>query len=419
MNTITAIREFDNETPALQYWPLVGIEASEKLLSCIRTRQLSGSGLDIINQFETKIQDWLGGGHTVSTNSGTSALMVALLALGIKPGDTVICPAYTWCATPHAALLLGAVPKFVDVDADSYNMCPNALKSAMTPDVKAIIVVHMHGMSCDMDPIMQVARAYSVPVVGDCAQAHGAFYKGRPVGMLGDVDCFSMQKSKHLSAGDGGYCVTQDADLAQKIRDICNFGVETPKKDYGFDDVTRDGYEVFRECEQIGGMFRLNPMAAALAIDQLEHLQDRIEILQGVMDDFLAEADHIPFFKITRPQDGSTHVWHKVRVGISQDAVDHLQQPMPDIRRRLRTALAHQGIPSTLWTAPILPLQSGLLNWSGPQDWTSSTAHRITESSFMVFAEDCPLIAQNKDTAAEQLNRLRSTWTAFFDTNTV
>ncbi|WP_221931657.1 DegT/DnrJ/EryC1/StrS family aminotransferase [Palleronia caenipelagi] len=404
----------DQQVPALNTWPRLNDDAIERVISCLKSRQLSGSGLDIINEFEASVERWLGGGHVVSTNSGTSALMVALLALGIKPGDTVICPAYTWCATPHAALLIGAKPKFVAIDPATYNICPNALRQAMSSDVKAIMVVHMHGMCCDMDAISEVVREFSVPVVGDCAQAHGARYKGREVGLLSDVDCFSMQKSKHLSAGDGGYCVTKDPKLAQKIRDICNFGVETPKTNYRFDDVLRDGYEVFRECDQIGGMFRLNPLCAALAIDQLQELDSHIAGVQSVMNDLLTMADDLPFFKISRPISGSTHVWHKIRVGISEDAVAFTGLPMAEIRRQLRAALAESGIPTTLWTAPILPLQTGLAEWSGQTDWTVTPTHFAIESSFMVFDENFPLIAQDKDIARQQVAMLVSVWKQYF-----
>lgn len=285
------------------------------------------------------MEEWIGDGYVVSESSGTAALTVALIALGIQPGDVVLLPSYAWAATALAPLLIGAIPRFVDIDPNSYNISPTSLAAAITPDVKAIIVVHMHGISCDMDEIICHARDRGVPVIKDCAQAHGALYKGQHVGLLSDIGCFSMQKSKHLSAGDGGFMVTRDAALAQKMRDICNFGLPTPKANYRFDEVARDGYAVFRECEQVGGMFRLKPMSAALVMHQLEHLRQRITWLQTAMESLVEEAAKIPFFKITRSHVDRTHVWHKIRVGIDYTAVDYFGRSMAEIRGGCATPL--------------------------------------------------------------------------------
>lgn len=402
------------ENQKMHPWPALTRTAYEDVAACISSGELSGSGLGIINAFERRMEEWIGGGYVVSASSGTAALTVALIALGIQPGDVVLLPSYTWAATALAPLLIGAIPRFVDIDPNSYNISPTALAAAITPDVKAIIVVHMHGISCDMDEIICHAREQGIAVIEDCAQAHGALYKGQHVGLLSDIGCFSLQKSKHLSAGDGGFMVTRDPTLAQKMRDICNFGLPTPKANYRFDEVVRDGYAVFRECEQIGGMFRLQPMSAALVMHQLEHLRQRIAWLQTAMEPLVEESAKIPFFKITRSHVDRTHVWHKIRVGIDYAAVDYFGRSMAEIRRGLRNSLAERGISSTLWTAPILPLQTAFRPYAGVVEWTKSAGHLAIENSFIVFDENYPLIAQEPAKMAELVVKLQQAWDEHF-----
>ncbi|MQW36846.1 aminotransferase class I/II-fold pyridoxal phosphate-dependent enzyme [Sinorhizobium meliloti] len=160
-------------------WPALTRTAYEDVAACICSGELSRSGLGIINAFERRREEWIGGGYVVSASSGTAALTVALIALGIQPGDVVLLPSYTWAATALAPLLIGAIPRFVDIDPNSYNISPTALAAAITPAVKAIIVVHMHGISCDMDEIICHAREQGIAVIENCAQAHGALYNGQ------------------------------------------------------------------------------------------------------------------------------------------------------------------------------------------------------------------------------------------------
>jgi dTDP-4-amino-4,6-dideoxygalactose transaminase len=157
--------------------------------------------------------------HAVGVGSGTEALWLALLALGIGPGDEVITVPNTFIATAEAITYCGATPVFVDVDERTYTMDPAALEKAITARTKAIIPVHLFGRPADMDPILEVARAHGLFVVEDACQAHGAEYKGRKVGTLGDAACFSFYPGKNLGAfGEAGAVVTHNADLQQKIR---------------------------------------------------------------------------------------------------------------------------------------------------------------------------------------------------------
>jgi dTDP-4-amino-4,6-dideoxygalactose transaminase len=175
--------------------------------------------------FETDFAAYCDCPHAIGVGSGTEALWLALLALGLGPGDEVITVPNTFMATAEAITYCGAKPVFVDVDDRTYTMDPDALEKAITPRTKAIIPVHLFGQPADMDPISEVARWHGLFVVEDACQAHGAEYKGRKIGTLGDAACFSFYPGKNLGAfGEAGAVVTQNADLQEKIRILRDHG---------------------------------------------------------------------------------------------------------------------------------------------------------------------------------------------------
>ena len=415
MNFIRTIEQY-NGLSKTRAWPILNGSSFEYVTRCLSSSELSGSSLVVIRELEEQLSEWLGGepAHVVATNSGTAALTAALLAVGVSAGDQVICPAYTWCATPLAAALIGAEPIFADIQTNSFNICPDDIEKRVTPKTRAIIAVHIHGMSCDMDEICAIGKRHGIPIIEDAAQAHGAIYKGNHVGLLGDIGCFSMQKSKHLGAGDGGFVSTRNAELAQKVRDICNFGWRTPTENYGFNDFRRNDITVFRESEQIGGMFRLNPLSAALALAQLPPLSDQIAILQTSMTSFCEYTTGLPYFELTQVPPDRTHVWHKIRVGIAERAAQDLGHPMHEIRDELRAHLKAAAIPTTMWTAPILPLQTTFQKANKARDWIRSTAHSATEASFIIFDEAYPLIAQDAERQQVMLSSFVRVWTDYF-----
>jgi len=164
--------------------------------------------------FEQEVATFLGTPHAIAMNSGTDALHLALRALGIGPGDEVVTTAFTFAATSEAIGILGATPILVDIDPATFNLRPDLVEQAITPRTKAIIPVHLFGQPCDMEPIVE-----------DCAQSIGATWRGRQTGTLGTIGCFSFFPSKNLgAAGDGGMCVTGDADLAERLRMLRSHG---------------------------------------------------------------------------------------------------------------------------------------------------------------------------------------------------
>jgi dTDP-4-amino-4,6-dideoxygalactose transaminase len=178
--------------------------------------------------FEERFSAYCNVKHCVALNTGTSALHLALLATGIRPGDEVITVSMTFVATTAAILYCGAKPVFVDVDPHTWTMDPSLVEAAITPRTRAIMPVHLHGLVADMDPILDIARRHKLTVIEDAAQSHGAEYKGRRAGSMGDVGCFSFYPGKNLGAfGEGGASVTNDPDLARRMRLLRDWGQES------------------------------------------------------------------------------------------------------------------------------------------------------------------------------------------------
>ena len=183
---------------------------------------ISGTELET---FESEFAEYCGTEYCVGTGNGLDALMLILKAVGIGEGDEVIVPANTFIATALAVSYVGAKPVLADVDIQTYNLDPTQLEKMISPKTKAIIPVHLYGQPCDMDPIMSIAKKYGLKVVEDCAQAHGAIYKDRKVGTFGDAAGFSFYPGKNLGAlGDAGAVVTNNKDIAEKVRALGNYG---------------------------------------------------------------------------------------------------------------------------------------------------------------------------------------------------
>ena len=213
-----------------------------------------------VEEFEKEVSNFLGVKHAVGVSSGTDALLVSLMALGIKPGDKIITTTYSFFATAEVIVRLGAKPVFVDIDPGTYNIdtkrVEKLLKVAKKGEYKAIIPVHLFGQCADMDTIMKIAESYGLKVIEDAAQALGAKYKKRYAGTMGDTGCFSFFPSKNLGGyGDGGMVVTNDSNLAEKISILRSHG-------------SKDIYM----HPAVGGNFRLDDIQAAILTVKLKYL---------------------------------------------------------------------------------------------------------------------------------------------------
>ena len=182
-------------------------------------------GGPFVEAFEAAFAEFCGVSHCVGVANGTDALFLTLKVLGIGPGDEVIVPANSFIATSETVTLTGARVVFADIDPQTYNLDPTSIEAKVTPKTRAIIAVHLYGQPADMDPILKIARNRQLFVIEDAAQAHGATYKGRKVGSIGDAACFSFYPGKNLGAyGDAGAIVTNDEQLASRVRLLANHG---------------------------------------------------------------------------------------------------------------------------------------------------------------------------------------------------
>jgi perosamine synthetase len=390
------------ETPSLAYksWPEVGPEERDAVGRVLSRGVLSGASAPEVAALEKEWSELLGVPHTVTTASGTAALVVAysVLAARAEPGrNEVVVPAYTFGATAAAVLLAGLTPRFVEIDPQTFNLDPADLATVDPDRVVAIAPVHLFGLPCDLDEITGWARRHGIAVVEDCAQAHLATYKGRAVGTIGDFACFSLQSSKHLGAGEGGLLVAADPQLAEAARSMCSFG-------FAVDDdgavvrraSGRDGYTVFREHLSRGGMNRLQEVPAAIARAKLPRLRSRIEACQAMAALLFDEIGELPGLIVPpRPSD-RTHVFHKVRIGVDAPALA-AGTPAGEVREAFRDSLHAHGLETTLWQVPIMPLHRAFAPFAGERDWASSRSQAAVEQSFILFGEDRPLIAQDDD----------------------
>ncbi|MFC1608401.1 DegT/DnrJ/EryC1/StrS family aminotransferase, partial [Candidatus Latescibacterota bacterium] len=226
-----------------------------------------GTGTQV-SALQNEWTEFLGSGHCLTTVSGTSALHMSLAALDVGPGDEVIVPAYTFLATASCVLHQMAIPVFVDVDPQTFTIDPLKIEASITERTKAIIPVHIQGCPADMDPILDIAKKHGLYIIEDACQAHGAMYKGKMCGTIGDASAFSLNNLKNLCGGEGGLFVTQDDEILKKGDLIRYFGDEA-------DEATlRQKYN----ASILGYMYRNQELPAALARGQLMHLDDNNDI---------------------------------------------------------------------------------------------------------------------------------------------
>lgn len=243
--------------------------------------------------FEKAFAEFCGTKYCVGVGNGLDALMLILKALGIGDGDEVIVPSNTYIATALAVTYVGAKPVFVEPDINTFNIDPSLIEASITEKTKAIMPVHLYGQACDMDPIMSIAERHGLKIVEDCAQAHGATYKGRKIGTFGDAAGFSFYPGKNLGAlGDAGAVVTNNKELADEVRALGNYG-----SDYKY-------HHIYK-----GNNSRLDEIQAALLSVKLPHLEKMNAERRRIADRYLSEINNS---KIILPsvREDMVPVWH-------------------------------------------------------------------------------------------------------------
>ncbi len=240
--------------------PDIGEEELRNVIEAVKSNWVSSKG-PFIEEFEADFSRYTDVKYGVSASNGTTALHLALAALKIEPGDEVIVPTLTFVAVSNAVIYMGAKPVLVDSTPDYWCIDPDQITSKITKKTKAIIPVHVYGHPCDLAPIMKIAKDHNLSVIEDCAEAHGAEYNGRKVGSFGDIACFSFYGNKIITTGEGGMCLTNDADLAKRMKILRDHGMN-PEKRY------------WHEC--VGFNYRMTNMQAALGVAQLKKMDSFI-----------------------------------------------------------------------------------------------------------------------------------------------
>jgi perosamine synthetase len=290
------------------------------VLEALDSTWISSNGR-FIGAFEDAFADRCGVRHAVAVNTGTAALHVALLALRVGPGDEVIVPALTYVASAAAVLYCGGIPVFAESDASTGNIDPSALEQLITPRTKAIMVVHLYGHPVDIDPVRALAQRHGLPVIEDAAEAHGAEYKGRLVGTLGEIATFSFYGNKIISCGEGGMVVTDDCSLADKVRKLRGQGQDTTRR-YWFDEV--------------GFNYRLTNVAAAIGLAQTEQLDWHVGRRREIAAQYAARLSGHPHVRaIEEPPHTRSAFWMNSVV---------LRDSAPADRDSVIAALAARGI---------------------------------------------------------------------------
>ncbi len=228
--------------------------------------------------------------------NGTAALHLAVAGLGLGPGDEVIVPTLTYVACANAVAYTGAVPVFADCAADSWQIDPQEIRSSITPRTKAIMAVHLYGQPCELDPILELAQRHKLFVIEDCAEAFGAFYKGRPMGAFGDVAAFSFFGNKTITTGEGGMIVSNDGSLIERCRRLRGQGL-VPGREYWHD--------------VLGYNYRMSNVAAAIGLAQLERADELVRLKRELAQRYFDRLSYLPL-KFHREAPNTVHAYWMV-----------------------------------------------------------------------------------------------------------
>lgn len=322
-------------------WPIYGEEELAQLKEVLESGKWGGAGGPAKPGYESKLAlmerrfaELQGAQHAVSVVNGTVAITVALQAAGLKPGDEVIVPPYTFIATASAALAYGVIPVFADVEEDTLLIDPDRIEPLITPRTKAIIAVHIAGAPADMTRLKQVARKHGLVLIEDSAQAVGAAWEGQGVGSIGDIGTFSLQSSKNLNAGEGGILTTNNRDYWENAWSICNVGR-----------IPNGGWY---QHERFGQNYRMTEFQAAIVLAQMTRLEEQMrkrEANARLLDEQLAELKEIRLLR--RDERITRHAYHLYLFKLAPEFADRVDKK--DFVRKVNA----EGIPLSEGYVPL------------------------------------------------------------------
>ncbi len=328
-------------------WPPVDKTDEELIIKALHVPQQSCSVYT--KQLEEEFCEFNGNKFAYFTNCGGSALQMCIAGCGIGAGDQVIVTAYTWPSSASCIIHNMAVPVFVDIDPETFLIDPNKIEAAITPRTKAILVVHLHGLCCDMDPIWALAKKYNLKIIEDACQAHNAFYNGRKAGTLGDCAAFSFNQNKCLTAGEGGLFVTNDEEIFMRGRTLTDFSDMQPTKD-------TDEFPAYA----FGHKFCNNEITAAYALAQLHKFPGYYKqlIANATTLDATLKKANIKGLKLPYEPANCKHNWYNYNLRVDFDAIGKgglSNDEKSRFRHAICAALRAEGMGCVVWQHCILP----------------------------------------------------------------
>ena len=286
--------------------PQVGHEEKEAVMSVMESGMLACGG--VVTDFEKAFASYVGMGHGIATTSGTTALEVALRAMGIGKGDKVLTTAYSFIASTNSILYTGATPVFADIDEKTFQIDLASAEESLkrNPEIKAMLIVHLFGQSCDMDGVLALAQQYGLQVLEDCAQSHGAKWKGKNVGGMGITSAFSFYPTKNMTTGEGGMALTDNQRLAEKMRLLINHGMEVRYKH-----------------DIVGYNYRMTNIAAAVGLEQLKKL-DGFNDKRRMNAAYYDQHINSPYVDTPFVNPHAYHVYHQYTIKVKDGKRDDL-----------------------------------------------------------------------------------------------
>jgi dTDP-4-amino-4,6-dideoxygalactose transaminase len=329
-------------------WPVLEEEEIEAARAVLRSGRLNYWTGNEGRAFEREFAEFTGRKYAIALANGTVALELALHCLGIGPGDEVVVPSRTFIASASCAVMRGATPIVADVDRDSSNLTADTIQRVITSRTKAIVAVHLAGWPCEMDPILKLARARRVAVIEDCAQAHGAHYRGQPVGSFGDVAAFSFCQDKNMTTGgEGGMLLMNDSRMWELGWSFKDHG-----KSYEavYERHHPPGYRFLHES--FGTNWRLTEMQSAIGRVLLRKLPGMVEKRRQNAAFLSEEFTRIPALRVVRPPDDVRHSYYKYDVYIRPECLREGWN-----RNRIQEAISAEGIPCIAGTCSEIYLE--------------------------------------------------------------
>jgi len=368
-------------------WPQFDADAIEAVSAVLRSGRVNYWTGDEGRLFEREFAEYTGTKHAIAVANGTVALELALHALGVGPGDEVIVPSRTFIASASCVAMRGAVPVMADVDLASQTITAETARRAITPRSKAVIAVHLAGWPCDMDPIMRLAGEHKMAVVEDCAQAHGARYKGRPVGSIGHINPFSFCQDKIMTTGgEGGMVTTNDDELWSRAWSFRDHGKSF---DAVYQTENAPGFRWLHES--IGTNWRLTEMQSALGRKMLRNLDRYVERRRHFSGKLNQAFADVPAIRTTVPRVDEYHSYYKYYVFVRPERLRSEWN-----RDRIIAAIGAEGVPCYSGSCSEIYLEKVLEGIRPPQ--RLSVAKELGETSLMFLVHPTLSDADMDDT---------------------